>query len=72
MAREDMEEAQKERLVAQAQEAREALSGQPGGGLRLCVPYEVSTYEEADAAALYCGGAKGWGSCRIRVEETTP
>ena len=70
MAREDMEEAQKERLVAQARAAREALSAQNGGELSLCVPYEVSTYVEGDDEALYCGGVKGWVSFRIRVEET--
>lgn len=72
MAHEGMEEAQKERLVTQAQKAREALSGQTGGEMSLCVPYEVSTYVEDDDEALYCGGAKGWVSFRIRVEETTP
>lgn len=72
MAREGMEEAQKERLVTQAQKAREALSAQAGGELSLCVPYEVSTYVEDDDEALYCGGVKGWVSFRIRVEETTP
>ena len=61
MAREGMEEAQKERLVTQAQKAREALSAQAGGELSLCVPYEVSTYVEGDDEALYCGGVKGWG-----------
>ena len=70
MAREDMEEAQKERLVAQARAAREALLVQTGGELSLCVPYEVSTYVEGDDEALYCGGVKGWVSFRIRVEET--
>ena len=70
MALEGMEEAQKERLVAQARAAREALSAQNGGELSLCVPYEVSTYVEGDDEALYCGGAKGWVSFRIRVEET--
>ena len=69
MAREGMEEAQKERLVTQAQKAREALSAQAGGELSLCVPYEVSTYVEGDDEALYCGGVKGWVSFRIRVEE---
>ena len=69
MAREDMEEAQKERLVAQAQKAREALSAQAGGEMSLCVPYEVFTYVEGDDEALYCGGVKGWVSFRIRVDE---
>ena len=41
MALEGMEEAQKERLVTQARTAREALLGQTGGELSLCVPYEV-------------------------------
>ena len=70
MAREDMEEAQKERLVAQAQKAREALSAQADGELSLCVPYEVFPYVEDDDEALYTGGVKGWVSFRIRVEET--
>ena len=69
MAREDMEEAQKERLVAQAQKAREALSAQTGGEMSLCVPYEVFTYVEGDDEVLYCGGVKGWVSFRIRVDE---
>ena len=70
MALEGMEEAQKERLVAQARAAREALSAQNGGELSLCVPYEVFPYVEDDDEALYTGGVKGWVSFRIRVEET--
>ena len=72
MAREGMEQAQKERLVAQAQKAREALLAQADGELSLCVPYEVFPYVEGDDEALYTGGVKGWVSFRIRVEETAP
>ena len=69
MAREGMEEAQKERLMTEARAAREALSAQAGGEMSLCVPYEVFPYVEGDDEALYTGGVKGWVSFRIRVDK---